>query len=52
MSYFVAFIPKVDSSLELVESMHIPLLGSLYKLVVKVLAYRLARTIDSLISLE
>lgn len=47
---FVALIPKVDSPQSLREFHPISLLGSLYKLVDKVLASRLASVMDKIIS--
>jgi len=49
-SYFVTLIPKVSSPSSLSDSCPISLLGSLYKLVAKVLAGRLAPIMDKLIS--
>lgn len=49
-SYFVTLIPKVSSPMELKEYRPISLLGSLYKLLAKVLARRLAAVMNSIIS--
>jgi len=49
-SYFIALIPKVSSPIRLGDFRPISLLGSLYKLVAKVLAGRLAPIMDKLIS--
>jgi hypothetical protein len=49
-SYFVTLIPKVHSPTSLGDFCPIPLLGSIYKLVAKVLAGRLAPVMDKLIS--
>jgi hypothetical protein len=48
-SYFITLIPKVHSPQELREFRPISLLGSIYKLVAKVLAARLAKVIGLLI---
>lgn len=48
--YFLALIPKVDRPFSLGDYKPISLLGCLYKMVAKVLAARLRRVIDSLIS--
>lgn len=50
LAYFVALIPKVSSPLELKDYRPISLLGSLYKLLAKVLARRLAGVLNSVIS--
>jgi hypothetical protein len=49
-SYFVALIPKVKSPFELIDYRPISLLGCLYKIVVKVLASRLAKVMGSIIA--
>jgi hypothetical protein len=49
-SYFVALIPKVKSPFSLDEFRPISLLGSLYKLVAKVLAARLAPVMHSIVA--
>lgn len=51
-SFFVALIPKVESPLKMWNFCPIYLIGSLYKLVVKVLAIRLANVMVKLIALE
>ena len=48
--YFITLTPKVPSPIHLEDFRPISLLGSLYKLVAKVLAGRLAPVMDSLIS--
>jgi len=50
VSYFITLIPKVTSPIRLGDFRPISLLGSLYKLVAKVLAGRLAPVMDKLIS--
>jgi hypothetical protein len=50
LAYFVALIPKINSPLELKDYRPISLLGCLYKLLAKVLARRLARVMDPIIS--
>jgi len=50
LSYFVALIPKVASPMDLKDFRPISLLGSLYKIVLKVLAKRLAGVMNSIIS--
>jgi hypothetical protein len=49
-SYFVALIPKVNSSFELGDFRPISLLGCLYKIIAKVLTARLARVMDRLVA--
>jgi hypothetical protein len=49
-SYFITLIPKVVSPFRIGDFRPISLVGSLYKLVAKVLAGRLAKVIDKLIS--
>jgi hypothetical protein len=49
-SYFISLIPKVSSHIRFGDFCPISLIGSLYKLVAKVLASRLAPVTDSLIS--
>jgi hypothetical protein len=49
-SYFITLIPKVPSPTRIEDFRPISLLGSLYKLVAKVLAGRLASVMDKLIS--
>ncbi|MCI26762.1 LINE-1 reverse transcriptase like, partial [Trifolium medium] len=49
-SYFVALIPKVNSSFSLGDFRPISLLGCLYKIIAKVLTARLARVMDSLVA--
>ncbi|MCI27595.1 LINE-1 reverse transcriptase like, partial [Trifolium medium] len=49
-SFFITLIPKIDSPLRIGDFRPISLLGSLYKLVAKVLAGRLATVMDKLIS--
>lgn len=49
-SYFIILIPKVSSPIRLGDFRPISLLGSLYKLVAKMLAGRLAPIMDNLIS--
>lgn len=49
-SYFVTIIPKVNSLSHLGEFRLISLMGSLYKLVAKVLTVRLSSVIEKLIS--
>jgi len=50
LAYFVTLILKVSSPLELKDNRPISLLGSLYKLLAKVLARRLAAVMNSIIS--
>jgi hypothetical protein len=50
LAYFVALIPKVTSPISLKEFRPISLLGSLYKILSKVLAKRLAGVMNSIIS--
>jgi hypothetical protein len=50
LAFFVTLIPKVSSPLELKDFRPISLLGSLYKLLAKVLARRLACVRNSIIS--
>ncbi|PNX99671.1 cysteine-rich receptor-like protein kinase, partial [Trifolium pratense] len=50
LSYFVTLIPKVSSPSSLSEFRPISLLGCLYKIIAKVLAKRLAKVMDFLIS--
>jgi hypothetical protein len=50
LSYFVTLIPKVNSPFSLGDFRPISLLGSLYKLIAKVLASRLAKVMNSLIA--
>jgi hypothetical protein len=50
LSYFVTLIPKVNSPFVLEDFRPISLLGSMYKLVAKVLTVRLSKVMDSLIS--
>jgi len=50
LSYFVALIPKVSSPMAITDFRPISLLGSLYKLLAKVLAQRLAGVMNSIIS--
>ena len=50
LAFFVTLIPKVSSPLELKDFRPISLLGSLYKLLAKVLARRLAGIMNSIIS--
>ena len=50
LAYFVALIPKISSPMELKDFRPISLLGSLYKLLAKVLARRLARVMCLIIS--
>jgi hypothetical protein len=49
-SYFLTIIPKVDSPLKIGDFRPISLVESLYKLVAKVLAGRLVKVMDKLIS--
>jgi hypothetical protein len=49
-SYFITLIPKVDSPFRIGDFRPISLVGSLYKLLAKVLASRLANVMDKLIS--
>jgi hypothetical protein len=49
-SYFITLIPKVPSPSRIGDFRPISLLGSLYKLVAKVLAARLAPVMDKLIA--
>lgn len=49
-SYFLTLVPKTSSPQGLGDFRSISLLGSLYKLLSKVLAARLAKVIDSIIS--
>jgi hypothetical protein len=50
LSYFVTLIPKVSSPTLLSEFRLISLLGCLYKIIAKVLAKRLAKVMDTVIS--
>jgi hypothetical protein len=50
LSYFVTLSPKVNSPFGLGDFRPISLLGSLYKLIAKVLASRLATVMDSLVA--
>jgi hypothetical protein len=50
LSYFVTLIPKVSSPTLLSEFRLISLLGCLYKIIAKVLAKRLAKVMDMVIS--
>ena len=50
LSYFVTLIPKVKSPLSLKEFRPISLLGSLYKILAQVLAGRLSKLMNSVIS--
>lgn len=50
LSYFVTLIPKVKSPLSLKEFRPISLLGSIYKILPKVLAKRLSKVMNPLIS--
>lgn len=50
LSYFITLIPKVKSSSSLKEFRPISLLGCLYKILAKVLAGRLAKVMNSVIS--
>jgi hypothetical protein len=50
LSYFVTLIPKVNSPFGLKDFRPISLLGSLYKLIAKVLAARLAKVMDVLVA--
>jgi hypothetical protein len=50
LAYFMTLIPKVSSLLELKDFRPISLLGSLYKLLAKVLARRLSSVINAIIS--
>ena len=52
LAFFVTLIPKVSSPMELKDFRPIYLLGSLYKLLAKVLARRLAGVMNSIISLS
>lgn len=52
LAYFVTLIPKVSSLMSSKEFRSISLLGSLYKLLAKVLARRLANVMDSNISMS
>jgi hypothetical protein len=49
LSYFVTLIPKVESPFGLSDYRPISLLGSLYKIIAKVLANRLAKVMNSII---
>ncbi|GAU48545.1 hypothetical protein TSUD_99510 [Trifolium subterraneum] len=49
-SYFITLIPKIQSPLSIGDFRPISIVGSLYKLVAKVLASRLAKVMDKLIS--
>jgi hypothetical protein len=49
-SYFVALIPKIHSPFSLGDFRPISLLGSLYKIIAKVLTARLARVMDRLVA--
>ena len=50
LAYFVALIPKVSSPMSMKDFCPISLLGCLYKLLEKVLARRLTKVMDSIIS--
>jgi hypothetical protein len=50
LAYFVALIPKISSPLEVKDFRPISLLGCLYKLLAKVLARRLAKVMNHIIS--
>jgi hypothetical protein len=50
LSYFVTLIPKVNSPFGLGDYRPISLLACLYKLIAKVLAFRLTRVMDSLVA--
>jgi hypothetical protein len=50
LSYFITLIPKVTNLHSMPEFRHISLLGSVYKIVVKVLATRLGVVMGKLIS--
>jgi hypothetical protein len=50
LSYFVVLIPKVNSPFGLGDYRPISLLGCLYKLIAKVLAARMAKMMNSIIS--
>ena len=52
LAFFVALIPKINSPLELKDYRPISLLGCLYKLLAKVLARRLAKVMNRIISLN
>ncbi|MCH82649.1 cysteine-rich receptor-like protein kinase, partial [Trifolium medium] len=49
-SYFITLIPKIISPLSIGDFRPISLVGTLYKIIVKVLATRLAKVMDKLIS--
>jgi len=49
LSYFVTLIPKVSASMTLKEYRPISLLGCLYKILLKVLAYKLSKMMNSII---
>lgn len=49
-SYFLAFLPKINCAQTLGEFRSISLLGSLYKVIAKVLVARLGNVMESLIS--
>lgn len=48
-SYFVAMIPKINNPQCLIEFRPISLLGILYKIISRMLAYRLKRVLDPII---
>ena len=50
LAYFMVLIPRVSSPSEIKDFRPISLLGCLYKLLSKVLARRLAKVMDSIIS--
>ena len=52
LSFFVTLIPKVNASMSLKQYRPISLLGSLYKLLSKVLANRLSKVMNSIISVS
>jgi len=52
LAYFVALIPKINSPFELKDYRPISLLGCLYNLLAKVLARRLAKVMNRIISLN
>lgn len=49
-SSFIALIPKKEGAISLSEYMHISLIGLVYKILSKILAARLSRVIDNVIS--
>lgn len=49
-SSFVAFIPKMESLIKISDFRPISLMGSLYKIVAKILSKRISEVIDGVVS--